>query len=88
MERTEGIITHRVSEKTNVYPNEKASARGAEHVEYVPDSKKADLNVLERQDSDTSLSSDEKVYTRPPDTARDLVQEVLLVEDVGQHERR
>jgi hypothetical protein len=51
------------------------------HVEYF-DSKKGDVNVVERQDSESSsLSSDEKIHTKPPSTARDLVTEILAVED-------
>lgn len=87
MSNTEAVMTHRVNEKSGSHPNEKSGIT-TEHVEYAPDSKKgADLNVLERHESDTSLSSlhsDEKVYTKPPDTARDLVQEVLRVEDASQ----
>jgi hypothetical protein len=65
--------------KTGVVGNEKAGS--AEHVEYL-DEKKFDLNTVERVDSDSNLSHDEdKHYTKPPTTARDLVTEVLLVED-------
>jgi hypothetical protein len=66
-------ITHRL--------NEKNLDSAVEHVEYF-DSTKGNISVVERQDSESSsLSSDEKIHTKPPSTARDLVTEILLVED-------
>jgi hypothetical protein len=61
--------------------NEKGLESSTEHVEYF-DSKKGNISIVERQDSESSsLSSDEKIHTKPPSTARDLVTEILLVED-------
>lgn len=52
-----------------------------QHVEYIG-GEKSDVNVVERVESDSSsLSPDEKTYTKPPTTARELVTEILLVED-------
>jgi len=52
----------------------------AQHVEYIGGEKGA--NVVERVESDSSsLSHDGKVYTKPPTTARELVTEILAVED-------
>jgi hypothetical protein len=61
--------------------NEKNPNVSTQHVEYF-DSKKVDVNVVERQDSEaSSLSDEEKIHTKPPSTARDLVTEILAVED-------
>jgi hypothetical protein len=54
-----------------------------EQVEFL-DEKKFNVNTIERVDSDSShLSADEESYKKPPppSSARDLVTEVLLVED-------
>jgi hypothetical protein len=53
-----------------------------EHVEFV-DPKKADINAVEKLETGSSnLSHDEdNHHTKPPTTARDLVTEILLVED-------
>lgn len=52
-----------------------------QHVEYVG-SEKTNVNVVERVESDSSsLTQDEKTHIKPPTTARELVSEILLVED-------
>jgi hypothetical protein len=52
-----------------------------QHVEYIG-GEKSDINVVERVESDSSsLSHDEKTRIKPPTTARELVSEILLVED-------
>lgn len=51
------------------------------HVEYVG-SEKSDIDVVERAATDSSsLSHDEKTHNKPPTTARELVTEILAVED-------
>jgi hypothetical protein len=61
--------------------NEKNEENTVEHVEFF-DSKKGSISVVERQDSESSsLSSDEKIHTKPPKSALDLVTEILAVED-------
>ena len=53
----------------------------AQHVEYIG-SEKGGTSVVERVASDSSsLSHDEKTHIKPPTTARELVSEILLVED-------
>jgi hypothetical protein len=43
---------------------------------------KSDIDVFELQDKTSTISQDEnKRFTKPPTTARDLVSEVLAVED-------
>jgi hypothetical protein len=51
-----------------------------QRMEYVGNGK--NIDVVERVESDSSsLSHDEKVHVKPPTTARELVTEILLVED-------
>jgi hypothetical protein len=53
----------------------------AQHVEYIG-AEKGNISIVERVESDSSsLSHDEKVHVKPPTTARELVTEILLVED-------
>jgi hypothetical protein len=50
-------------------------------VEYVG-SEKSDVSIVERVASDSSsLSHEEKIHIKPPTTARELVTEILMVED-------
>ena len=73
MTSTQGI-THRINEKNHDV--------STEHVEYFDSKKTVDVNILEKQESDSSsLDSDDKVYAKPPSTARDLVTEILEVKD-------
>lgn len=53
-----------------------------EHIEYI-NGKQGDLSTIEKLETDSrTLSNDEdKLYNAPPEDARDLVTEVLLVED-------
>jgi hypothetical protein len=67
-------VSHRI--------NEKSHDVSTEYVEYFDSKKAVDINVLERQETDSSsLESDEKIHTKPPSTALDLVTEILEVKD-------
>jgi hypothetical protein len=62
-----------------VGPDEKGSStQAAQQVEYF-DPKKGDAQVQDLESSDQD--SDHHKRTKPPSTARDLVTEILLVED-------
>lgn len=56
-------------------------AVSAQQVEYVG-SEKSDINYVERAATHSStLSRDERTQIKPPSTARELVTEILAVED-------
>jgi hypothetical protein len=52
----------------------------AQHVEYVG-SEKSDISVERVASDSSSLSQEEKIHIKPPTTARELVTEILMVED-------
>lgn len=63
-------------------PQHSSNEGSTEKIEYI-ESKKDDIGTAIRQ-VDTGLTSDqesETIYTRPAETAKDLVTEVILVED-------
>jgi hypothetical protein len=65
---------------------EDKASTAVEHVEYADSTynrKHTDISILEKLDNESgSLPHDEdKTYNAPPTTARDLVTEILLVED-------
>lgn len=72
-----GGLTHRRGNSSAV--NETKDDVATEHVEFF-DQKKADVVVIEKIDNSLDDGEDGQ-YQRPPTTARDLVCEILLVED-------
>ena len=59
-------------------------AGSLEYVEFSTDPKRTDINTVEKLETDSSNAShndDDHHYTKPPSTARDLVTEILRVED-------
>jgi len=60
----------------------KPAVKGSTAVEMVEYAKDADISSVEKMDNESgSIPHDEKNFNAPPTTARDLVTEILLVED-------
>jgi hypothetical protein len=67
-----------ISKKLSFGPSDKTTT---ERVEYVDP--KTDIEAVEKLDNGSSSSShdEDKNYRKPPSSARDLVSEVLILED-------